>query len=68
MEKKWRNNNGREGKAKKINRGLWSTYTFNDDDEDYVLGSNSSSKNYEQDKHDKFAIINDLWVTEKKER
>ena len=38
----------------------------NDDDEDYVpeyeggLRSNSSSENYENDKHDEFAITNDL--------
>ena len=38
----------------------------NDDDEDYVpeyeggLGSNSSSENYENDKHDEFAATNDL--------
>ena len=38
----------------------------NDDDENYVpeyeggLGSNSSSKNYENDRHDEFSATNDL--------
>jgi len=38
----------------------------NDDDENYVpeyeggLGSNSSSKNYKNDRHDEFSATNDL--------
>ncbi|KAG5006632.1 hypothetical protein JHK82_024572 [Glycine max] len=46
----------------------------NDDDEDYVpeyeggLRSNSSSENYENDKHDEFAITNDLESRKRKGR
>ena len=53
--------NDRIQKAKKINKKK-----VNDDDEDYVpeyeegFGSNSSSENYEYDKHDEFVTINDL--------